>query len=259
MDQLDTVESIKIRLAKKDLTISDEQEIITAWNPGWNPRQAILDFVVPTFKFVNGKFIQMDKIFSEPEIWDFPDIGRQLVAHHSHKEPFSLPHTFAAKGLKYCDFKYYVGKSIGPLIAIGLGQEEPIDVNGNQVSPLEVLLKFVPHPGDAFLAEDPKTFEYLDKTKRVTIQNEIVGTKNGKKIKYIITVFDINAPRQLMYDLYGTSMIAVALPAAIAAKMAIIGTKKGVIQPQDMDPCKFFELLEKSGHPNSWEEEIIEI
>ena len=39
-------------------------------------------------------------------------------------------------------FKYYVGKSIGPLIAIGLGQEEPIDVNGNQVSPLEVLLKY---------------------------------------------------------------------------------------------------------------------
>ena len=54
-------------------------------------------------------------------------------------------------------------------------------------------------------------------------------------------------------------MIAVALPAAVAAKMACFGTKKGVIHPQEMDPCRFFELLEESGHPNSWTEELIVI
>jgi len=259
VDKLDTVESIKIRLAKKDTTVSEKEEIITPWNPGWNPRQAILDYVIPTFKFVDGEFVEMKELFSEPEVWDFPSIGKTLVSHHAHEEPFSLPHTFAEKGLKYCDFKYYVGKQIAPIIALGLGQEEKIKIKEIDVSPLDVLLHFVPSPADAFLNENPLNFKHLDETKLVSIMSEIIGKRKGKKVKYLINVPDINAPRQHMYEKYGTSLISVALPAVIGAKMAIEGTKKGVIWPQDMDPERFLELMEKSGHPNKWDETVTEL
>lgn len=258
VDKLDTVESIKFRLAKKNTTISDEEEILHPWNPGWNPRQAVLDHVVPSYKFVDGKFIKVEEIFGEPEVWEFPEpIGKTLVSHHSHEEPFSVPHTFAKKGLKYCDFKYYVNKQIAPIIVLGLGQEEKIKVKGVEISPLDVILSFVPEPGDAFLNEDPSKFKHLDETNIVSIMQEIKGVKDGKQITYLIHIPNMNAPRQKLYDAYGTSLVAVALPAAIGAKMAIEGTEKGVITPEKMDPNRFMELMEKGGFEHRWEEKIL--
>lgn len=259
VDKLDTVESIKIRLAKKDLSINDEEEILKPWNPGWNPKQALLDFVVPTYKFEDGKFVCMKEPFAEPEIWEFPSpIGKTLVSHHAHEEPFSIPFTFAEKGLKYCDFKYYVNKQIAPIVALGLGSEDEVDVKGSKIKPIDIVLSLVPASGDAFLDEDPSKFDYLDKTKLVSIMLEIKGEKNSKKVKYLIHVPSINTPRQTMYDLYGTSLISVALPAVIGAKMAVKGTVKGVISPHEMDPNEFINMLKETGYPNSWEETVLE-
>jgi saccharopine dehydrogenase-like NADP-dependent oxidoreductase len=260
VDKMETVESIKIRLAKKDTTINEEEEFIRPWNPGWNPRQALLDFVIPTYKYENGQFIMMTEVFAEPEIWDFPEpVGKMLVSHHAHEEPFCLPFTYAEKGLKYCDFKYYVNKQVAPIVALGLGQEEKISVGGTEVSPLDVVLSFVPNPGDEFLNEDPIKFDYADKTKIVAIMIEIIGTENGKKTKHLIDVPPVNVPRKKMYDTYGTSMISVSLPAVIGAKMAIEGTMKGVINPHEMDSERFIELMRKSGHPAVWDDQVTEV
>lgn len=256
-DKLDTVESVKIRLAKKDTSIRDEEEILHPWNPGWNPRQALLDFVVPTYKFSDGKFIKMPEAFAEPEMWEFPEpIGRTLVSHHAHEEPFCIPQSLAHKGIKYCDFKYYVNKQVAPIVALGLGQEEKINVNGVAVSPIDVVLDFVPVSGDAFLNEDPSKFDYLDQTKLTSIMFEMVGSKDGREVTYLINFPNPTTPRQKMFDTYGTSLINVALPAAIGAKMAVEGTAKGIIHPQDMDPNRFIELMEKSGYSNKWEETV---
>ncbi len=258
LDRLDSVESIKFRLAKKDLSLSAEKELATAWNPGWNPRQAILDFVLPAVVFRDGKLIEIKEPFSEIEQWDFPEpFGTMPVSHHAHEEPFSIPHAFVGKGLKYCDFKYYFNRQVAPLVALGFGSEKEIIVEGKSIKPLDVLLALVPAPADAFLAENPEEFAYLDQTKHVVIMTEIIGIEQGRKVKYLITVPTMNAPRQTMYDLYGTSLISVALPAAIAAKMACEGTKKGVIQPHDLDPERFFALMKETGYPNRWQEEKV--
>ena len=254
-DKLDTLESIKIRLAKKDLSVEPDLEILRPWNPGWNPRQALLDFVVPTYKFEDGRFVRMTELFAEPELWDFPaPVGRTLVAHHAHEEPFSLPQSFAEKGLMYCDFKYYVNKQLAPIVALGLGEEKKVEIKGAWVSPLEVVLHYVPQPGDAFLNEDPSQFEYLDRTKQTSIMFEMIGTRGGKKHTYLIHVANPEAQRRQMYELYGTSLINVALPAVIGAKMAVLGTEKGTVSPQALDSGKFLELMKKSGYPCRWQE-----
>lgn len=258
VDKLDSVKSIKVRLAKKDTTIPDEEEILYPWNPGWNPKQALLDFVIPTYKFEDKRFVVMDKPFAEPEMWDFPEpIGKTLVTHHAHEEPFSLPFSFRDKGLEYCDFKYYVNKQIAPIVALGLGEEDEIDVKGIKIKPIDVVLSKVPAPGDAFLGEDPSKFDYLDKTKLVAIMVEVIGEKDGKEITYLVHLPSMNTPRQAMYDAYGTSIISVALPAVIGAKMIFEGAIKGVIHPQDLDPNRFIELMRKSGWKNTWEEKCI--
>lgn len=260
VDKMETVESIKIRLAKKDTTISEEEEITRPWNPGWNPRQALLDFVIPTYKYEDGKFIMMTEVFAEPEMWDFPEpVGRTLVSHHAHEEPFCLPFAYAEKGLKYCDFKYYVNKQIAPIVALGLGQEEKINVGGVEVSPIDVVLSFVPPPGDEFLNEDPSEFERADETKLVAIMIEIIGEENGRKVKHLIDVPPVNVPRKKMYDIYGTSIVSVSLPAVIGAKMAVEGTVKGVIHPHEMDSNRFIELMRQSGHPAVWDDQITEL
>lgn len=257
VDQLDSVESIKIRLAKKDTSIPTEEEILHPWNPGWNPKQALLDFIVPTYKFEDEKFVLMEKPFAEPEMWEFPaPIGATLVSHHAHEEPFSLPFSFKEKGLKYCDFKYYVNKQIAPIVALGLGSEEICEVKGAKVAPIDVVLSMVPTPGDAFLNENPEQFAYLDKTKIVSIMLKIDGMKDNKQVSYEVHLPSMNTPRMDMYQAYGTSIISVALPAAIGAKMAVEGTVKGIVHPQDLDPNRFIDLMRASGWKNQWQEKI---
>jgi len=257
VDKLDSVKSIKFRLAKKNTNVPEEEEILKPWNPGWSPQTALLDFVLPCYKFENGEFVLLEEPFSEPEVWEFPEpIGKQLVTHHAHEEPFSIPQSFVDKGLEYCDFKYYVNKAIAPIVVLGLGSDEEVDIKGQKIKPIDVVLNFVPQPRDSFLNEDPSTFADQDKCNIVSIMIEIIGKEDGKDIKYSIHIPTMVAPRQHMYDTYGTSYINVALPAVIGAKMIVEGAKKGVINPQDLDAERFIQLMKDSGYNNEWEETI---
>jgi hypothetical protein len=41
--------------------------------------------------------------------------------------------------------------------------------------------------------------------------------------------------------------------------MAVEGTKKGVINPQDFDPQRFIKLMRDSGYNKEWEETVEEL
>jgi saccharopine dehydrogenase-like NADP-dependent oxidoreductase len=147
-----------------------------------------------------------------------------------------------------------VNKSVAPIVTLGLGSEDEREINGQMVRPLDVVLSFVPEPGDSFLNEDPDSFDEQDRTNLVSIMIEMVGVQDGKKVKYLIHIPTMNSPRKVMYDTYGTSYISVALPAAIGAKMLVNGAPKGVINPQDLDAEVFISMLRDSGYHNEWEE-----
>lgn len=249
IDKCDTVKSVKVRLAKKDTAIGKYGDAITAWNPGWDPRQALLDFKLPSTVFRDKKYELKTEPFSEIEEWDFPEpIGKTPVSLHAHEEPYSIPLSFAGKGLEYCDFKYYVNMQIAPVVSLGLASEELIDVNGAKVKPLDVVLAMVPKPGDGFLTEDPSKFEYMDKTKFVSMMVEVIGTKDGKEVRYNVSIPTMEVPRQQNYDTYGSAKIAVALPAVVGAKMLAKGNQiKGVVFPHDLDPNEFLEEMSSTG------------
>ena len=255
-DKLDTVKSVKVRLAKMDTSIGKYGDAVTAWNPGWDPRQALLDFKLPSTVFRDGKYELKVEPFSEIEEWDFPaPFGKIAVSLHAHEEPYSIPLSFAYKGIEYCDFKYYVNMQIAPIISLGLASEEPIEVNGAMVKPLDVVLAKVPKAVEGFLNEDPEKFEYQDATKLVSMMVEVEGKKDGRDKKFLVEIPTMNNPRRKMYDTYGTSYISVALPAAIGAEMIFDSDcPKGVIFPHDLDPNKFLQTMTNSGYEHRFYE-----
>lgn len=256
-DKLDTVESIDIYLIKKDLSIPPEADVLRPWKPGWAPQLAIEDQMYPKYRFENGKFIKLTEIFAEAEIRVFPEpFGKMLVAAHCHEETYGIPHALAPKGLKHLSFKYYIDGHLGTLISTGLCSEEEVEINGVKVRPKDVVLAKVEIPGDAFMNEDPELFDKMDKERLVNISFEIKGTKDGKTVKYIISSPEgsLETPRQKMYDLYGTSIIGVALPVMVGAKIMLDGCQHGVIQPHELDSDKFISLMKKYKYPNEWKE-----
>ena len=249
IDKCDSVKSVKVRLAKMDTSIGKFGDAVTAWNPGWDPRQALLDFKLPATVFRDREYEYKTEPFSEIEEWEFPaPFNKVPVSLHAHEEPYTMPLSFADKGLEYCDFKYYVNMQIAPIVSLGLASEEPINVGGVEVKPLDVVLSMVPKPGNMFLDEDPNKFEEMDKTKLVALMVEVIGEKDGKEVVYKVYIPTMEAPRQETYDTFGTSKIAVALPAAVGAKMlAMNEQEKGIIYPHDLDPNVFLDIMTSMG------------
>ena len=250
-DKLDTVESIKIRLGKEKTGGGDYDDIIVPWNPGWAPIQALKDCADEAICFDEGKFGYVAP-YAGIEEWPFAEpVGTKLVSHHSHEEPYSLP-LIIGKGLQYCDFKYYVCYHPAALVSLGLASSEEIDVKGVKVKPIDVCAAVLPKAGNAFLTEDPSKFEYTDKHVFMSMQAEVKGARDGNPVTCLIDCPQMTTPCQPIYDLFGTTLVNVALPAICGAKQIIEGAEKGVIFAEQLDPQRYLEIFNNTRYPYKW-------
>lgn len=251
-DKLDTVESVKIRLGKGKTGGGEYDDIILPWNPGWAPIQALKDCADDAICFDEGRYGYVGP-YAGIEEWEFAEpIGKKLVSHHSHEEPYSIPMTIG-KGLKYCDFKYYVCYHPAALVSLGLASNEEIDVKGVKVKPMDVVAAVLPKAGNAFFDEDPKTFNYQDSHVFMSMMAEVKGMKDGCINTYLINCPKMTAPAQPIYDLFGTTLVNVALPAVVGAKQIVEGSEKGVIFAEQLDPERFLEIMKDTGYPYKWD------
>jgi len=254
-DKLDQVESICLRCSGKIL--QKPQDIISAWDPGWSPKVAITDYAEETVVFENGEYKRYPP-FSGREEYDFAPFGKILLSHHAHEEVFMLPH-FIGKGVKYCDFKYPVDVRAGNLVKLGFASDKPIDVKGVKVSPLDVLVKLVPFPANAFFTEDEAVKHPVDFAKIIVIK--VKGVKSGEDVEHIISFhYNLFATTEDVLEIYKkfrTINIYVALPAIVGAKMCVGGfADKGVIGPECLDPIKFLKTMADMGWPVKFQETI---
>jgi saccharopine dehydrogenase-like NADP-dependent oxidoreductase len=127
-------------------------------------------------------------------------------------------------------------------------------VNGVFVKPLDLLVKLLPKSGNAFLEEDPSKYEELDRLSYVCMMIEMDGEKNGAKKRYKVHLPKMTANGAKLRALFGTSLINVALPAVIGAKMAVAGCQKGVISSECLDPRDFMDRFLGTGIPYQWQE-----
>ncbi len=253
-DKLDEVESIRIRLGKKKAGGVPYAEYIQPWNPGWAPVQALKDSSDSAVCFENGKHMQVPP-YTGIEEWEFPDpVGKMVVTHHSHEEPYSMPSSIG-KGIRHCDFKYFLHPQPAALVALGLASDQEVEVKGVRVKPIDLVAAVLPKPGNAFLDEDPGRFDYLDAHNLVMMDVEIKGKKDGKDRTYLAHLPNMNVPGKAIYDLFGTSLVNVALPAVTGAKLIAGGRYQGIVFAEQLDPEMYLDSLMGTGYPYRWDVE----
>ncbi|MDD4583923.1 MAG: saccharopine dehydrogenase NADP-binding domain-containing protein [Eubacteriales bacterium] len=253
-DKLDIIDSVKIRLGKRKTGGGEYDDYIKPWSPGWAPIQALKDSNDNAICFSDGQQNYVPP-FDGIEEWQFPEpVGKLLVSHHSHEEPYSVPSSIG-KGIKYCDFKYFLHSQPAALVALGLASDKEVDVKGIKVKPIDLVAAILPKPGNAFIDEDPSKFAYNDAHNFVAMDVEVKGKKDDKERSYLIHLSNMNVPGKPIYDLFGTSLVNVALPAVTGAKQILEGGYKGVIFAEKLNPQRFLDLMMETGYPYKWDVE----
>jgi lysine 6-dehydrogenase len=256
-DQLQRVEKIIIRVGRKSPSASDQ--VVSAWQPTWSPEILLEDYSEEPMLLIDGEFTQVP-IFSNPETYRFPEpVGDLLLSSHMHEEPYMIPGFYLEKGLQYFDFKYPVDKLVGAFIKMGFASHEPIDVKGVQVAPVDVLMKLVKRPGNKFFAEDQQSILTSDLTGFMDISVE--GERGGKRVNHTISYCFTDGPdherQRQLFNTFGTTMVYVALPAVVGARMCVQGdVESAVITADSLDPAKFFAGMEARGVPFEFDEKI---
>jgi saccharopine dehydrogenase-like NADP-dependent oxidoreductase len=256
-DRFDRVESIIIRVGRK--STSATEEVVSAWQPTWSPEILLEDYSEPPMLLVDGEYTQVP-IFSHLENYSFPEpVGEMLLSSHMHEEPYMIPGFYLDKGLQYFDFKYPVDKLAGAFIKMGFASHELIDVSGVKVAPFDVLMKLVNRPGNKFFAEDENTILESDMVgfMVVSVEGERDGKREHHDISYCFTDGTNHTRQRQLFSTYGTTMVYVALPAVVGAKMCVEGSAEiGVITPDSLNPEILINGMQARGVPFEFDEQI---
>jgi saccharopine dehydrogenase (NAD+, L-lysine forming) len=179
--------------------------------------------------------------FSEPEVFDFPEIGPVEVVNVEHEEVLLMPRWVKAKR---ATFKYGLGDQfigvLKTLKMLGLDNKEKINVKGVQVAPRDVVAACLPDP--AHLG---------DKMKGKTCAGTWVkGSKDGQPREvYLYQVADNEA---CMAEWGCQAVVAqTAFSAVIAMDLLKHGEWKGVgvLGPEAFPPDPFMEKMADYGFP----------
>jgi len=176
---------------------------------------------VPTFQ--NGKFIEVRAFVDGKETVEFPKpFGKFEVFHIGHPEPITIPRYM--KKVKYVDTKCALDPpSVKDVIVslgdLGFSSEEPLDVKGASVRPLDFAAAFV----------YKLSSQIKDVPKLGAIRVEVRGMKSGKKTGII-------------FASTGRMNEGTGIPVSIGAQMLARGKikDKGAFAPEGcIDPPEF--------------------
>jgi saccharopine dehydrogenase-like NADP-dependent oxidoreductase len=120
-------------------------------------------------------------------------------------------------------------------------------------------MKLVKRPGNKFFEENDETILQSDLTgiMDVSVEGEKGGKKRSHKISYVFTNGPNHERQRQLFKTFGTTMVYVALPAVVGAKMCVNGeVENGVVSPDVLDPGKFFAGMSERGVPFEFDEHI---
>ena len=179
--------------------------------------------------------------FSEPEVFDFPEIGPVECVNIEHEEVLLVPRWVDCKRVT---FKYGLGDEFINVLKVikmlGLDNRFPIDVKGVKVAPRDVVAACLPDP--AHLGD-----QMFGKTCAGTW---VKGTKDGKPRQvYLYQVAD----NETCMKKFGVQAVVwqTAVSPVIGWQLLETGAWKGagVMGPEAFDPDPFVELMPKYDFP----------
>ena len=254
-NRLDTVESIKMFVSKVTIIPGETQYdwLFRPWNPGWSPKQALIDCASSTYVFEKGEFVEYAP-YAGIEECVFPGpMGKQFVTHHSHEENYSMPFTFT--GVRNVEFKYNLQPQPAIFYATGLLSQEKKEINGSRVSPLDVVASCIAPPSSGVFGLSDEQLAFADKTSLVELIVDVKGMKDGNPAGFTANCPKMNAPGPELKKLFGTAQVYVALPLSVG--VIILGEteqKKGIVFADELDPEDFIGRMMATGYPYQWKE-----
>ncbi len=232
-DQLDSIEEIGVFDCVHDIG-EETGPIRFSWHI-----DSVLDGLIKNpIIFKDGKYIELQPFAGKEEIYLPEPLGLTEVIFRIHSEVFSLPISFKDKGIKYVYFKgghpRIFTEKAKFLMDLGLANTTPINVDGKEVVPREVLRQLYNS-----LKPKDEIPEYIG------VLRVLVKGKQGRK-KVTFTIESIyKTPKGL--DLVG---MGTAMPLTIATLMLAREeiTQTGTLFPEMcIDPQKYFKELKKMG------------
>ncbi|MBW6464420.1 MAG: saccharopine dehydrogenase NADP-binding domain-containing protein [Firmicutes bacterium] len=177
VDLLDSCESI-------EMLVYDgvwSKQFIPFW---WSPKTAFGDMAAEPIRFENGIF-RRTKPFDYPTMEEFRGLGRRRMVDHEHEEPVTmgLLSDKVLKGVKYVNFRYG-----GPalelaesLYKMGLLSEEPLNIKGVNVTPMEIISELTP-PAPKYPDEIQEVLNNGMIQEEAAFVVRVKGIKDGRQV-----------------------------------------------------------------------------
>ncbi len=110
-------------------------------------------------------------------------------------------------------------------------------------------MKLVQRPANTFLGENETTILQSELTGIMDVC--VDGERDGERVTHIISYRFTDGPNKArqrrLFNAYGTTLVHVALPALVGAKMCLDGTvEPGVLSPDSLDPKLFFKGMARA-------------
>ncbi len=209
--------------------------------PSFSIWTTIEECLNPPIIWEDGKGWYTTPPFSEPEVFDFPEIGPVEVVNVEHEEVLLVPRWVKTKR---ATFKYGLGDQfigvLKTLHMLGLDKKEKINVKGVMVAPRDVVAACLPDP--AYLG---------DKMSGKTCAGAWVkGQKNGKPRE--VYLYQVASNEECMKEWGCQAVVAqTAFSAVIAMDLLTHGQWKGVgvLGPEAFPPDPFMEKMADYGFP----------
>ena len=142
------------------------------------------------------------------------------------------------KGVRYVAFKLAFSPKTVALLKtlndLGLMSQDPVDVKGVKVSPLDVFISLIPTPA----AIGGKVDGYA------CILADVRGEKEGAKIHYVVYSYISHKEAHRRLGVTATAYLT-GIPAAVGAVMLAEGSikKRGVYPPEVLEPDPFLARI----------------
>jgi saccharopine dehydrogenase (NAD+, L-lysine-forming) len=233
--ELDTVETIELLDAVVAGRPYDPDE---PYVPAYAADTLIDEFTRPAPMFIDGREQLMDAA-GGARTYHLPE-GDVECVYTIHSEQATLPRSYADRGIRTVEWRLGLPPAhtlpLRALVAAGMASTDPVQVDGRDVRPRDVLVAVLARQGGA--ADDPGARERL--------RAHVVGTREGRRVE-----IDADLPLAQHAE-WGTDSgtYSTGVPPSIAAQMLAAGDglRTGVGGPEVMIPVgAFFAALAKRG------------
>ena len=138
VDRLDTVEKANVYWAAK--YFGPESLVFV---PPYHLPTICLEYSTPYFQYLDGGLESVFPADGKQTVM-FPEpIGKAECVFSVHPEPTTMSYSFKNKGIKEATWRLsppeFVDKTMKALIAVGFGDEEPLEINGVKIVPSDFL------------------------------------------------------------------------------------------------------------------------